>query len=240
MSLSTVLGTFRTPVRTLQEAGEKKSVAWPLILCTAASIAFLVALLPRLDVQRTISDQLDLVPATQAMSPHDCEDAIESGVKLTKISTAASAAFGPAVAALATAFCLWLGFMVAGAKPAFLSTLAVTAHALLPLALRQLLALPALFSRSAVRQQDLARLLPSNLAAFWVPAGAPLTPKVSLLTALDLFSLWSIVLLAIGMASVAKVSKARSASVVAVLWLSYVAVFNVALPALALAAGKVH
>jgi hypothetical protein len=237
---TTVLGTFRSPSRALQEASEKKSIAWPLILCTAASIAFTAVLLPRWDLERSVADQLDLIPATQAMSPHEREEAIASGAKVGKIGQAVSAALGPSVSALIIAFALWLALRVAGSKPAFLPTLSVAAHALLPLALRQLLTIPALLSRGAVRLQDLGALLPSNLAAFLVERGAQLTPKVGLLTALDLFSLWSVVLLAIGMASVAKVSKQRSGAVVAVLWLSYVAVFHVAAPALALAGGKVH
>lgn len=237
---TTVLGTFRSPTRALSDASEKKSIAWPLILCTLASVAFMAALLPRLDVRRTISDQLDMVPATQAMSPHDREEAIETGAKVTKISSAATAAFGPSFNALAVSFCLWLAFMVAGAKPAYLSTLSVTAHAFLPLALRQLLTIPAVLSRGALRLQDVATLLPSNLAALLGEPAGQLSPKVGLMTALDLFSLWSVVLLAIGMAGAAKVSKLRSGTVVAVLWLSYVAVFHVAVPALTLAAGKVH
>jgi hypothetical protein len=175
-----------------------------------------------------------------SLSPHDRETVVVSGTRFAKIGMAGGALFEPCLRALSAALALWLALMVAGSKPAFLPTLSVAAHALLPLALRQLLTIPALLSRGAVRLQDLGALLPSNLAAFLVERGAQLTPKVGLLTALDLFSLWSVVLLAIGMASVAKVSKLRSGAVVAVLWLSYVAVFHVAAPALALAGGKVH
>jgi hypothetical protein len=235
---STVLSTFWSPSRALAEAREQSRIAWPVIVSTAASLAFAAALLPRLDLEHGIAEELDEASATQTMSPHEREDAIASRVKLGKIGAAARAALGPAFRATAFALALWLAFMVAGGKPRFWPTLAVTAHATLPEALRALLSLPALLTRPTLAPQDLPTLLPSNLAAYLVEPTAPLGP-VALLTSLDLFSLWTGVLLAIGMAGAAQVSRLRSAVTVTVMGMACFAVFDLALPALALsAAGK--
>jgi hypothetical protein len=49
---------------------------------------------------------------------------------------------------------------------------------------------------------------------------------------MDLFAIWSVWILAAGMAGVAHVPVRRALVTVVVLWLSYVAVFQVALPTL--------
>ncbi len=237
MSLSsTVLATFWSPSRALAEARVQGRVAWPVIFCTAASLAFAAAALPRLDLERDIADQLDQAPATQKMSPHEREEAIAVGVKLEKMGTAAKAALVPALRVAAVAFALWLAFMVAGGKPRLLPTLAVTAHAYLPDALRALLSFPALLTRKTLALQNLPALLPSNLAAFLVEPTATSGPKVALLTSLDLFSLWTLFLLAVGMAGAAQVSRLRSAVTVGLMAIAYFAVFGLSLPALAMSA----
>jgi len=119
---------------------------------------------------------------------------------------------------------------VAGGAPQFAPTFAIATHAFLPLSLKHLLMIPALMTRTGLLAQDLQRLLPSNLAAL-LPEGTPFGPKVGLLASLDLFSLWAIALVAVGMASVAKVSRPRSAVTSAVIWASFVAVFGIAVPA---------
>jgi hypothetical protein len=102
--------------------------------------------------------------------------------------------------------------------------------ALLPGSIEAVLGIPALLVRGTVSPEQLATLLPSNLGAV-LPPGAK-GPLASFLGAVDLFSLWSAWIVAAGMAGVARVSRARSLATVAVLWISYVAVFRVALPAL--------
>ena len=51
-----------------------------------------------------------------------------------------------------------------------------------------------------------------------------------LLASVDLFSLWAVLLVAIGMAHVAQVSRPRSAITTLVLWGAYLALFRFAIP----------
>ena len=78
--------------------------------------------------------------------------------------------------------------------------------------------------------EQLGTLLPSSLGLL-LPADTT-GPLASFLGAVDLFSLWAVWLVAAGMAGVAKVSRRRALITTTVLWLAYVAVFRVALPAL--------
>ena len=70
--------------------------------------------------------------------------------------------------------------------------------------------------------------MPSSLAALLPDGASP--PVLALAGAFDLFALWSLALVALGMASVADVSRRRALAVVVVLWASWVLLQRVALP----------
>jgi hypothetical protein len=76
--------------------------------------------------------------------------------------------------------------------------------------------------------------LPSSAAAL-LPQGAP-APAIAGLSALELFTVWSVALVASGMAIASGASRARALTVTIVLFLAYVALFKV-VPAASLAAG---
>lgn len=151
------------------------------------------------------------------------------------IGVYASSAFAPAFSVLVAAFFLWLAFKVAGTSPPFKGTLAVAAHGLLPSLLSPLLLLPAIFMQAPVDPESLTRLLPSNLAAFLPAQASPVA--VAAAASFDLFSLWSLALVAMGMARLSGASPRRAAIVSGLLWLAHVAVFRIA-PVAAMAAAR--
>ena len=67
-----------------------------------------------------------------------------------------------------------LAFKVAGTRPGFKATMAVSAHALLPLFLAKLLTLPAVVLQAPLLPAELPRLLPSSLAALLPSSASPL------------------------------------------------------------------
>lgn len=229
--LKAALMTLWAPARALAVAADERRCAWALALLTAASLVFSALLVTRVDFAGAAEEALDKVPAEVAkMTPHERVEKIESGRKVAVIGVYTGAALGPAFSVLAAALALWLAFKVVAGSPSFIAAFAVTAHASIPKALKQVLALPALWRSSSLSMADVDRIFPSSLAAL-VPDGMP-SPKLALLSSVDLFSLWSVVLVALGMAYVAKVSRVRSAVVVAVLWASFVLVVRFALPIL--------
>lgn len=228
--LKTALLTFGSPEKALGRAADERRFVWPLVLVTLVSIGFTALFVPRTDLVRMAEEQLDKIPETAKLTPHEREEKIESAGKVAVVGSYASAAVGPAFGALLSAFGLWLGFKVAGGRPGFVGAFAVAAHAKLPDAVHEVLSVPALLQRTGMRIDEAIKLLPSSLASL-APEGTPL-PQLTLLSAVDVFGLWSVALLAIGMAHVAKVTLLRSSIVTFVLWASYVLVFRFALPSL--------
>ncbi len=231
----TFADTFVAPERALAAVTARRSFVPPLLASTLAALAFAAVLVPRLDYERSVDEALDraaiAAPQAQAQTPHEREVAVEAARKMGSVGAYAGALFAPSLRALGIAFALFVGFRLAGQRPAFVPTLAVTAWSLLPLALRALLAIPAVARRGSIAASEVTGLLPSSLAALAPPGASP--RLASALSGLDLFSVWALGLLALGMAEVAGATRTRSVAVVASLWVAYLLLFHVALPGLA-------
>jgi len=225
--------TLATPALGLASAVERRRSLTALAVATLATLAFAFAAVPRIDHERAAARDLDRGPKAAEMTPHDREEAIATARKIGQVSGWAGAATRPALFTLGAAVFLFAAFRVAGTRPGFRDTFAVAAHGLLPIWLAKVLAIPAVLARAPVQVDDVDRLLPSSAAAFLAP-GAPAALQGAL-GAVDLFALWAAALVAAGMARASGASRRRSAAVVAVLYLSWIAVVRVALPALAAA-----
>ncbi|HET6921664.1 MAG TPA: YIP1 family protein [Anaeromyxobacteraceae bacterium] len=222
--------TLVHPARAMPQVAESGRFLPALAAATAAALLLAAAAVPRLDFARAAADAFDRSPEAAQKTPHQREEAIATARKFGAVAGYASALLGPSLMALGAAVALWLGFKIAGGQPAFRATFAVASFAQLPGALQQLLALPAVLRAHALDPALLPRILPSSAGAL-LPAGAT-GPGASFLFALDLFGLWAVALVALGMARAAQVSPRRAVATAALLWLAWVALFKVALPGL--------
>jgi hypothetical protein len=218
------------PTTQLPRAAEQRLYWVPLLLATAAALLFSIVAVPRIDFEKAAADALDRSEGAAQMTPHDREVKLEQGRKVGALAAYTGAAFGTGLSAVVAALGLWLAFRVVGNKPGFAQTFTVACWALVPGAIEAVLSVPALLVRGTIPVEQLASILPGNLGVL-LPAGLT-GPLASFLGAMDLFSIWSVWIVAAGMAGVAHVSIRRALVTMVVLWLSYVAVFQVALPTL--------
>ncbi len=115
-----------------------------------------------------------------------------------------------------------------GGELSFRTSLGVLVHGFMPTAVASLLAIPLFLTSKSVNLYDPGFVKP-NLTVF---AGADTNLELwLLLSSVDLFSLWTIVLLVIGYSIAAKISKLRAATCVVGLWVIWIA-FVVGLAAL--------
>lgn len=231
---SVVVHTLFAPARGLAAAVERRRVATALGVATLVSLLFTAVLLPRLDYEAVAAGKL-AAGEPQAAEPtaHEREEAVATARKLGHVGGWTGAALGPSAAALLAAAALFLGFRVAGTRPGFKETFAAVAHGMMPAWLAPLLAIPALLARGVLSPEEVPRLLPSSLAAL-APAVPP--PLAAALGAFDLFALWALALVALGMARASGASRLRAFTVTIVLFLAYVALLKV-VPAAAMAGG---
>lgn len=226
--------TLLAPALGLAAAVERRRSVAAVLLATLAALALAAAAVPRIDYERAKAAELARDPKAAQMTPHERDEALATARKVGEIAGWAGAILGPALQALGVAVALSLAFRVAGTRPAFRETFAVAAHGLLPVWLAKVLAIPAALARAPIPADQAGALLPSSPAALLPPGASP--ALAGALGALDLFALWAVVLVATGMARASGSSRRRAAVVTVVLYLAWVAIADVALPA-ATAAG---
>jgi hypothetical protein len=124
---------------------------------------------------------------------------------------------------LLAALLLWLGFRLLGSEIDWRASLATSLHALLPLGVLSLLSIPVILNHGSLTPEEARNgtLVASNLAVL-APESLGKVAR-ALLASVDLFSIWAIVLLVLGLHIVAKVSRAAAVAVVLALWLLAVA-----------------
>ena len=229
---SNVLRTLSRPSTGLASLSGRPRLAVALALSTAAALLSAALVIPRTDYGRAAAPPE--VDASGQPPPEPTEYEQEQGAitarKLGQLGDWAGAAFLPSLLAAGAAGALLVGFRVAGARTAFRPALSVTAHGMVPIWVARLLAVPAALARAPVPHAEVSGLLPSSPAALLGPDAPP--ALASALGGLDLFALWAVWLVALGMARVTGASRARAIATTAVLYLAWVAVFRVALPAL--------
>jgi hypothetical protein len=93
----------------------------------------------------------------------------------------------------------------------------------MPLAVSYLLTLPLVLGRKTIGFQDTQRGILLSNPAILAPEGTK-PAVVALLGSLDFFTLWTLVLLALGYRAVAKVSGTAATATVLVLWLLFVGI----------------
>jgi hypothetical protein len=216
-ALARLAGVFYAPARTFEEIGRRPSWLLPLLLWIACSVVVWAVMAPRVDWEQTLRDRLE--SSGQSVSQERLERMLEGQQKFLGIYYLIAGGF-PVILAFFLSALFWLAFKAFGWELSFRQSLGVTNHAFLPAVLGSLLLLPLLFRQEKV---DLARadeILRSNPAFLVDPKESPAVR--TLLSSLDLFSLWVLVLLVVGYAAVAKVSRGRAAAVIVTLWALYV------------------
>jgi hypothetical protein len=223
--------TLLAPGRGLAAAAERRSFVPPILAATCASLLLASALAPRIDHERAFDDKLERDPrAAEQMSPHDREVALAQSRKLGTALLAGTALVWPALRALAIACGVFVASRLAGARPPFPGLLTVASWGSLPLALKDLLSLPALLGMRVIAAQDAGHILPSSLAVLLPPGSQGAVADLA--QALDLFSIWSLCLVALGAAQISGARRRPVAAAVLALWGSYALLAHVALPRL--------
>ena len=105
-----------------------------------------------------------------------------------------------------------------------LIAVAVVSHGMVPVVVSTILSIPVILGIDKIGADvaEQGSYIKSNLAGF-APEGANAV-VLNLLSHLDVFSIWSLVLLIIGFAYCAKVKQSTSAITVILLWLLYIGI----------------
>lgn len=209
-----LLSVLIAPARTFAAIGERPTWAVPLVVLTllgATTVWVTFSRVAPAELMRSVVEESgrNLPPELDAERLH----------AMSRTAGVVGAAVMGALAYLATAGILLVVLRLAGSEIDFRRSLSVTLHGFAPFALAALLGLPVALGRESISLDELqggGGLLLSHLGFL---AGDD-TGKVvhALLTSVDLFSIWTIVLLAIGYSIVGRVSRLAASLGVAAVW----------------------
>jgi hypothetical protein len=221
---SRLVGAVVSPRATFESIARKPGWLLPVLLLIVVNAAVAFTSIHRGYLGAYMENQAKSNPTTAGLSPQQRRMIVATRTRVVPVMTYAVAIVGTPLALLIVAAVFLGAFRIGfGAAIKFAQSFSITAYASVPSILKGLLILALMWARppTGVNPNSVSM---SSLAAY-LPVGAPMW-LVSLGAKLDIFTLWMLVLLAVGYAA-ASARKARFGSalgVVLVIWIVYLLV----------------
>jgi len=211
-----LLGVLVAPGRTFRSIAERPTWVAPLLVTVLVTLCLGLMAAPRMDYDDIVKQQ---VVRSGRDVPQDLLDKqIDFLVKARTPLAVASAVVFPAVLCLLAIGPL-VAFRLLGSELTYGQALSVVLHAWMAQVLAALLSIPVVLSRSTLGFADIrtGTFLKSNLASL-IGTDEMSHAVYTFLVCLDVFSLWMWILLVLGYREVARVSLAKAATTMIVLW----------------------
>jgi Yip1 domain len=219
-----IIDTFIAPSKTFTDL--RRSASWwaPWLVISVISIIFILAIAKQVGFEQVNRN-------TIAQSPRQAEqfDKLPPDQQAARLRIGSKfiAVFGYASPAFILLYCLigslvvWLVFKLAlGAETSFSQAYAIMMYSWLPGIFGAILATISLFAGANPEGFDINNPAGTNLA-YYLDAATTGKFLRSLASALDVFTIWTIVLVGIGFACTSKVKRSTSITVVVVCYLVY-------------------
>lgn len=218
-SIGRIFGALFSPKATFESIARRPTWLLPVLLLCVAELCIVGIYGHRVGWRSLIEKQMASNSQFQELPPAQKESRIEMGVKIAPYFAYAEVVIGPFLAVLLSAGIFWLIFnMMVGAKFGFRNSLGVVAFGLTPAILGSLVGI-LILSLKDPATVDLQHLVASNVGAF-LSSDAPKW-LVALLSSIDLFLFWEMILLATGYSAAApkKISFGKALAWILGLWL---------------------
>ncbi|MGD1061907.1 MAG: YIP1 family protein [Terracidiphilus sp.] len=222
--------TFTAPSKTFEDVKRGNRSWWlPLIVMALVGYILFAAVAQKIGIQQTVDNQIRMDPKAQERMANASPEQRAMGEKVSVGITEGVFIAGPLIGmlgALVVAAVLMgtinFGF---GGRAKFGEVFAVVYYAWLPQVVKVLLGTAVIYAGVAPESFNIKNFAPTNLGAFLDPTD---TAKwlYALATSLDAVTIWMVVLMSIGVATVAGVK--RSAGYIAVFgWWLIIVFFGV-------------
>lgn len=223
-SFGRLIGVLVDPAKTFRALRDNPAwvVAFLVLLALSAVVGYLVV--ERIDPAAQEAAVREMFEE-RGMRGAELERQVEAATSINRRIAPFLPVFGVVfsiIAYLVIAGLFLVGARLLGGAIGFKQSLATSLHALMPQAVGALLTIPVVLAQGTVDPEaaQAGNLLPSNLA-FLAPEDAHWSLEV-LLGSLDFFSLWTLVLLAIGYRIVAGLSRNAAIGLTVTFWLLWI------------------
>jgi hypothetical protein len=218
-----LINTLVAPGKTFADIRRNQSWWVPWLLLSIVSLGFVFVMGQKIGFDQIMRNELAKNPSRaeqfEKLSPEQRARQLEVGAKVTAGFSYASPVFHLLGGVVIAAVFLAIFNFGAGAEIKFKQSLAVVMYGLLPFVISTLLAIVSLVVGVDPEGFNVRNPVASNPAYFMNPLEHKFLYGV--LTAVDVFSLWVVVLLGIGYSSVSKLKSSTTIAIVLATFVAY-------------------
>ena len=218
-SFQRIAGVLFAPADTFRDIARKPDILIPLAILVILGFISAAILVPRMDFDAMMQEQM--AQSGRQMSDADMERAAKMGAAFGKVMAFASPILGVIVWAI-IAGVLLLAHRLFGGEGDFKQAFSTTMYAWIPQAISAIVLTIVAAAKGEVNPATMQTLVKSSPAFLVEMTEHPIL--FSLLSSLDIFTIWTLILLIIGFSTLSRVSRGKSAAIVISLWLMTVVV----------------
>jgi hypothetical protein len=217
-----IAGVLFAPAEAFAEIARRPDVLGPLLILLVIRYASTLLIIPKLDTEAMFEAQ---AAQMRKQNPDIAEADLERVRTFGAASAKVFAYVSPVLMVvwyLILAAVLLGAFRAMGGEGTFKQAFSATLYAWIPLTILSIITTIVVMARGSFDPTTAATLVKSNPAFLTTLTDHPVL--FSLLSSIDLFTIWTVILLIFGFAALSKLSKGRSAAIVISLWLVLVLV----------------
>jgi len=200
--LQRLVGVYVSPGATFADIARKPDFIAPLVAGIVAAVVVTETLLARMGAERIVRQSIEQSSRASSMTPEQMQQAVEQGAKFTSVFMHLIGVVAPPIVMLIVA---GLGLLIMnaifGSQLKFKTAFSVACYANLVNVLGSVVALVMILLADP-ETFNAQNPMPTNPGFFLNPRETS-KPLMSLLSSLDLFTLWAMVLLGIGFSAAA-------------------------------------
>ena len=216
-SFQRIAGALFAPSATFEDIARKPDVLVPLLVLVIISYASIALTMPRIDFDAMLTAQAEQF---RAQGRNLSDEDVERMGRFTTAITKVMGWIGPLLMVAWYAVVAGIILLVVrmfGGEGSYKQAFSATVYSWFPLLIFSIVSTIVIVSRGSFDPMTAATMVKSNPAFLVDMKEQPVL--FSLLSSLDVFTIWTIVLLVIGFAALSKSSRVRSAVIVVSLWL---------------------
>jgi hypothetical protein len=215
-SFSRIAGVFFAPGETFASIVRRPDFVVPLVIIFVFSVITGILVAQKVDFKDIARQAVESNPRSANLSPDIQQKQVNLMGGIMKAAAYASPVLSIVLLVVLAAI-LFAAFKMFGGEGEFLQALSVTIYAWFPNIVRGIVSVAAVLSKKSLTLYSLQNPVASNFAYFI--SNPRLHPvEFAFLSAIDLFTIWTLILLIIGFSTMSRFSRAKSAVIVLSLW----------------------
>jgi Yip1 domain len=217
-----LFGVFFSPKATFTDIAQRPTWILPVVIMTILGFCVAVVMNQKIDWRDVASKRIEASPRAANLSAEQKEQQLAMSAKISPGITYGFGTLGPILSVVIVGGVMLLAYnVIGGAGAKFSQAMGIVSHAFIPSLLGTLFFILVLFLKPA-GTVDLDNPVATNLGAF-LPDTVP-KALMSLAKSIDIFSIWTLLLIAIGFAAVSpKKLRGKSLSIAIAVWAVWIA-----------------